>query len=131
MNELILKKISKKYEKKVINNFSYSFSYGKIYAISGKSGSGKSTLLSIIANLIAYDGEVFYNNINLKEIKDYTFKYISFVLQSYQLFDKLTAFENVCLNHHLRNKEVLKYKVIALFEIFKIKECLYEKVSKL
>ncbi len=131
MNELILKKISKKYEKKVINNFSYSFSYGKIYAISGKSGSGKSTLLSIIANLISYDGEVFYNNINIKEIKDYTFKYISFVLQSYQLFDKLTAFENVCLNHHLRNKEVLKYKVIALFEIFKIKECLYEKVSKL
>ena len=131
MNKLILKNITKKYEKKIINNFSYSFSCGKIYAISGKSGSGKSTLLSIIANLISYNGEIFYNNINIAEIKDYTFKYISFVLQTYQLFDKLTAFENVCLNHHLINKEILKYKVITLFEIFKVKECLYEKVSKL
>ena len=131
MSELILKKITKKYDKKIINNFSYSFGCGKIYAISGKSGSGKSTLLSIIANLVKYDGEIFYNNINIKKIKDYTFKYVSFVLQSYQLFDKLTAFENVCLNHHLTNKEVLKYKIITLFEIFKIKECLYEKVSDL
>ena len=131
MNKLILKNITKKYEKKIINNFSYSFSCGKIYAISGKSGSGKSTLLSIIANLISYNGEIFYNNINIAEIKDYTFKYISFVFQTYQLFDKLTAFENVCLNHHLINKEILKYKVITLFEIFKVKECLYEKVSKL
>ena len=93
MSELILKKITKKYDKKIINNFSYSFGCGKIYAISGKSGSGKSTLLSIIANLVKYDGEIFYNNINIKKIKDYTFKYVSFVLQSYQLFDKLTAFE--------------------------------------
>lgn len=131
MNELILKNITKKYEKKIINNFSYSFSCGKIYAISGKSGSGKSTLLSIIAKLITYDGKIFYNNINIKEIKDFTFKYISFVLQSYQLFDKLTAFENVCLNHYLINKNVLKYKISTLFEVFKIKECLYEKVSKL
>ncbi len=131
MSELILKKITKKYDKKIINNFSYSFGCGKIYAISGKSGSGKSTLLSIIANLVKYDGEIFYNNINIRKIKDYTFKYVSFVLQSYQLFDKLTAFENVCLNHHLTNKEVLKYKIITLFEIFKIKECLYEKVSDL
>ena len=33
---------------KVLNNISYEFEKGKIYAIVGKSGSGKTTLLSLL-----------------------------------------------------------------------------------
>jgi len=42
-------------EKTIIDNFSYSFESGKIYAIMGPNGSGKSTLASIVMGNPIYD----------------------------------------------------------------------------
>ena len=50
MNKLIVNKVSKRYKKTILYNFSYEFNQGKIIGIVGPSGSGKSTLLSMIAN---------------------------------------------------------------------------------
>ena len=54
---------------KVLNNISYEFEKGKIYAIVGKSGSGKTTLLSLLSGL-AYptEGKILFNGKDITEI---------------------------------------------------------------
>ena len=73
-----LDKVSKKYNKKLFNNFSYEFNKGKIYSIIGTSGCGKSTLLSMIANKTKiYSGNIYYNDIDIRSINNYTFENIT------------------------------------------------------
>ena len=66
-------KLSKKYNKRVISNFSYIFKEGKIYSITGKSGCGKSTFLNILSGIDnKYTGNIYLNNINIKKKQNYT-----------------------------------------------------------
>ena len=51
---LELKNVSFRYSKdsrRVLNDLSYSFEEGKLYAIVGRSGAGKTTLLSLLSGL--------------------------------------------------------------------------------
>ena len=105
----------------VLRNINYSFEQGKIYAIKGKSGSGKTTLLSLISGLeTKYEGDIFYDDKNLKKIDLDTYRntYIGIVFQSYNLLPHLTAIENIILSMdiskvHVPNK---KKKAIELLE---------------
>ena len=129
---LILKNINKKYYRKVVNRFSYTFTKGKIYSIVGPSGCGKSTLLSIISgNLKNYSGKVIFNNHNIKKMKNYTFNDVGFVYQSYQLIDNLTTYENAILPFILTNKEINNIKVNVLFKEFNIYHLKDNKVKDL
>lgn len=58
---------------------------GETMAIVGPSGCGKSTLLRAIAGLIDYEGDIFYDDQNVREIpvKD---RYIGMVFQDYALY---------------------------------------------
>ena len=47
MNKIVVNKVSKRYKKSLLFNFSYEFNQGKIIGIIGPSGSGKSTFLNI------------------------------------------------------------------------------------
>ena len=79
-----------------INNLSYSFNtldnifsninlkieYGSKFLIYGKSGNGKSTLIKILLKYLDdYNGEIYFDNINLKDISNknisYNFTYVS------------------------------------------------------
>lgn len=55
-------------DKKILNDFSFNFTKGKIYMISGDNGCGKSTLINIIVGLYDNDfkGNIYYNDINSK-----------------------------------------------------------------
>jgi iron complex transport system ATP-binding protein len=58
-------------KKKVIKDVSVSFSRSKITGIIGPNGSGKSTLLKAMGRLLKpFSGEVFVNNLNIKEQSD-------------------------------------------------------------
>ena len=66
----------------MFENISLKIKYGSKYLIYGKSGSGKSTLIKIILKYLdTYKGEIYLDNINLKDISDYiisdNFTYIS------------------------------------------------------
>ena len=100
--------ISKKYQLKsenviAVNDVSYSFLYGKLYAIMGHSGSGKSTLIHCLGLLDKVDSGKIY--INDKDISDFSEKQknimrnekIGFVFQNYYLNNNMRAFENVML----------------------------------
>ena len=66
-----LKNVTKRYNDLVVlDNITLSLKSGLI-GLCGKSGTGKSTLLNIISLLDEeYEGEVYYNSINLKNIKN-------------------------------------------------------------
>lgn len=70
-------------------------------AIAGPSGSGKTTLLNLLGALdkptsgnIIFEG-VEITNIPVTDLADFRLKKIGFVFQAYNLFNQLTALENV------------------------------------
>ena len=76
---------------------------GEFVAIVGTSGSGKSTLLSLLAGLeppstgrIIIKGRSIHR-MSEKQLVGFRLKHIDFVFQSFNLFDMLTAQENVAL----------------------------------
>lgn len=120
---LIVKKISKKYNKRVITNFSYIFNKGCIYAIVGPSGCGKSTLLNILAGINkSYKGDIYYNNINIKKLESYTIDEVGYVYQSYQLFNNMTVYENIIFPLIIKKIDVTykKNQIDSLLKYFNV-----------
>lgn len=53
-----------------VNNVSLKLHKGKTLGLVGESGSGKTTLAMAFAGLNSYQGEIFYNNVDIKTIKN-------------------------------------------------------------
>ncbi|MDE5630102.1 MAG: ABC transporter ATP-binding protein [Bacilli bacterium] len=105
----------------VLNDISYKFETGTIYAIKGKSGSGKTTLLSLISGLEKnYIGNIIYNDRELKSIDldKYRSQDIGIVFQSYNLLPHLTTFENITLSMDINHSKIKdkKTKVLELLD---------------
>lgn len=101
----------------ILKDINYTFELGKIYAIKGKSGSGKTTLLSLISGLeTKYEGNIYYNNKDLKTIDLDTYRntYIGIVFQSYNLLPHLTAVENIILSMDISKVNVTNKKKRAI-----------------
>ena len=95
----------------ILNDLNATFCPGRVYAIVGSSGCGKSTLLSIMGGLdIPGSGQVLYNGkpLTKKELPEYRKKDVSFIFQSYNLIDYLTAEENLKLVSPLSALPVLE-----------------------
>ena len=115
-NFLQLKNIQKKYidatkNIQVLNGINLSLSKNNIVSLVGPSGSGKSTLLHILGLLEPADqGEYFFNDVNLIDLKDdqktgYRRKSISIVYQFNNLISDLRAIDNVILPLLINNFE--------------------------
>lgn len=100
-------------EIKALDNISYEFVPGKMYAIMGHSGSGKSTLISILGLIDTYtSGRISIENKDVSKLKenelaDLRMKHIGFVFQEFYLDEHLKAYENIILPM-LINKEIKK-----------------------
>jgi len=114
------------YERKILNDLSYTFEAGKFYTILGPSGSGKTTLLSIIAGLDEpKSGNIYFEGKNLKEIGLHKYRRIdiSIVFQQYNLISYLTAHENVMLamsetdNQLPKDRKQVAYSLLEKFGI--------------
>lgn len=82
----------------LFRDVSLDFQAGSTYAIVGKSGSGKTTMVSLLAGLdkpkagtIAYEGK----DIAALGLTNYRRKYVSIVFQAYNLFNYMSATENL------------------------------------
>lgn len=121
-----IRNISKSFlNKKVLNNISYSFENGYIYAILGTSGSGKTTLLNILGLLDnKFEGDIIINDKIIPKSKD-NFEFrnqnIGFIFQSYYLIDNLNVEENIKmpLKYSKRGKIDENY-FISIIETLKI-----------
>ena len=106
----------------IFKNITFDIKMGDLVALVGPSGSGKSTLLNMISLLDKPDsGEIFFNNINFKQLDEnkknqIRKKNISIIFQNSNLLNDFTAVENVVMPLIIRNegksKSYLKAKTI-------------------
>lgn len=92
----------KKYGSNIIlNNINCTFSNGLIGLV-GTSGEGKTTLLNILSlNDDDYQGNIFFNGIEYKSIKekeDFRKNNFGFVFQNPIMFDDLSVIDNICFD---------------------------------
>ena len=123
---LELKNVSKIYNdsKVALQNINLKLADTGFILINGKSGSGKTTLLNLIGNIILPSkGEVTYDKKNISDIKKYTYKYISYIFQDYNLFSSLNVLENIRFLNKNANKELIKN--------FQIEDILDKKVNEI
>lgn len=89
-----------------VDNVSYLFEYGKVYAIIGKSGCGKTTLISNMAGLeLPTTGDVLFEGTSTREMDRYNYRRekVAVIYQNYNLFPILTVMENVIYPMQLQN----------------------------
>lgn len=134
---LELKNVTKKFRtiegKNILfEDLSITFPKQGLVVITGESGCGKSTLLQLIAGIDQeYEGEILFNQRNIKEIKDYRQQNISFVYQNYQLIDYLTVKENCLFYCRLKGIKVDLEKYQNLSEIFELQGMDNQKIKDL
>lgn len=94
--------------------------------IQGKSGSGKSTLAKIICKLLKVNnGEIYFNNENIKNIKDEIFKrQIQYVFQDQKLaLNPYKTIKNLIFDVYDNFNIKKDYeKVLYFFDLFDLKE---------
>jgi len=107
---------------KALDNINLQIQKGEFISLIGESGSGKSTLLSVLSTLLKpTNGEIVYENINYKDIKNidrFRRENIGFIFQFHYLINYLTVKENISL----ANEKASKKQIEELLDLLKIKE---------
>ena len=101
----------------VLNDISYEFEKGRVYAIVGKSGAGKTTLLSLLSGLTTpTDGRILFDGKDIKKTDKYKFRshHVGVIFQSFNLLPHLTAIENVVLSMDISGKKLKNKHQTAL-----------------
>lgn len=95
---LEIKNLSKRYDELIIDNLSISFPSTGMIIIVGDSGCGKTTLLNILGGIDQdYDGEILFDQQNIKTIKNYCRKHVGFIFQNFNLINWLNEKQNCLL----------------------------------
>ena len=90
------------------------FEQGKTYIIEAPSGRGKTSLLAVIYGIRKdYQGKVYLDQSDIagyswKEWSTVRKRKLSFIFQGLELFDNLTALENIQLKNSISNHQSLK-----------------------
>lgn len=113
-------------DKIVINNFSYNFKIGKLYAISGPSGAGKTTLLNAIGGILKpKSGNIYYEEkMNLSSS-------VTFVYQDTSLIDSMTVLDNIKLMISLANVKYDRIQIYSVLAKLNVQDYLNTKVALL
>ena len=113
MGYIAINNYTKKINKRtVLDNINLTFDKGKIYGLVGKNGCGKTMLLRGICGFItASQGEIIINNIKVGNGK--FAPSFGTVIENTELYNNLTAFENLSLlssfSKNRVDKEVINY----------------------
>src|SRR5512133_2848244 len=90
MPRIELKNISKY----ILHDISLEIKDKELLALVGPNGAGKSTLLNIIAGLIDYSGEVFFDNKRMDRIPPHK-RGVGYLFQDLALFPHLNVASNI------------------------------------
>jgi ABC-type bacteriocin/lantibiotic exporter with double-glycine peptidase domain len=105
--------------KLLVNSFNKKFQKGDFILLKGDVGSGKSTLIKILCKYyLKYNGNVKFNNINLKEINNHFFrKNVKYISQDDLLFNETIEF-NITLKEKLdENDKLLIKKIYSIVDL--------------
>ena len=124
--------LNKSYGKKVaLIDFTAEFENG-LYGLLGPNGAGKSTFMNILAGVIkSNSGDIFYNDINIKELKAKFKEKIGYLPQNVGLYNNFTAEETLKYFGTLRNvsKENIDKRVDYCLEAVNLIENKKDKVG--
>jgi ABC-2 type transport system ATP-binding protein len=104
--------VYKKYRsQEVLSDVSFSMNAGEILGLVGPNGAGKTTLMKIITGLIPkYDGEIYFQNENIKTLKNSDRKRIGCVIETPGFYHNLSGYDNLLFAAHLAG--VKNYKEV-------------------
>ncbi len=99
MSEIRLNNVSIYYQNKkeivtAVDEISLSFHNHQVNVLIGYSGCGKSSILNAISGAILFDGEIYLDDKNIKEIAVQK-RNISYVNQDIVLYPHLTVYDNI------------------------------------
>ncbi len=116
----------KNVSKYVLTDINLTIEDKELLALVGPNGSGKSTLLNVIAGLINYDGEVFFDGTKMDAIPPHK-RGVGYLFQDLALFPHLDVNSNIAYGLKVQGypTEVIEDRVTELMEalhIIKLKE---------
>lgn len=106
----------------ILQTINLTFSAASTNAIVGASGSGKTTLLGLLAGLdLPSGGKIFFQGEDITALSEderarLRAGKVSFIFQSFQLLQHLTAYENVLLSLEILNSSQAKEKTLSILE---------------
>jgi putative ABC transport system ATP-binding protein len=114
-----------------------TFESPKKYLINANSGVGKTSFLNLIFAInFSYNGNILYDNINIKSnsnlIQKLRRETISYVFQDFKLFPNISAIDNIILKNNLTNYKT-NSQISEMFEycgIFEQKDKLVKNLSR-
>ena len=89
--------------KKILNNISFKIFENDRLCIIGPNGSGKTTLLKSLCNILDFQGWVFIDNKNIKDIEVY--KTVAFMSQISEIYFDYSVFDTVILGRYSSFKD--------------------------
>jgi branched-chain amino acid transport system ATP-binding protein len=105
---LIVKNVSKAFGGvQALSNVSFQLHPSTITGLIGPNGAGKTTLFNLITGIFPADtGDIFFNGANTRNKKVHEIvKYgIARTFQNVELFESMTALENVLVGQHARSR---------------------------
>ena len=108
---------------KLFSKFSYNFSHGNLYIITGSNGIGKTTLLKCICGLTFPDkGYVSWNNFSIE--KDYSefYKNITYLGHLNSILPNLSVVDNINFLSNLQSNNITFTKKDDYFGVLPLKE---------
>lgn len=137
MPNISIKNLKVTYENKgstivAINDFNLEIKDGSFNVIVGYSGCGKTTLLRTIAGFVDYEGEIYFDNIDISNLSTQE-RNIAYVSQQYVLYPHMTIFDNIAsplvIAKAPRAEIIARVKEVA--EYLDISHCLTRKPKQL
>lgn len=132
MNELYIKKLSKKYGKKeALKDVDLVFHNG-IYGLLGHNGAGKSTLIRILCGILEYDeGEIFFNNQDINKIQKKYRSIIGYMPQQQTIDSQYTVESFLYYMAALKEIKKPKKKINELMQMLNLKDIKKKKLNSL
>lgn len=116
----------------ILEDFSVTFKNNKLTCIVGESGSGKTTLLKCIIDTISYNGEIYFDDVNV-DTMDMKSKKIGYICQTSDLAPNKTVFDNILfpLTIQKMKEEKARELIYKFADEFEITFLLARKVKEL
>ena len=106
---------------KILDGLNISIEKGKKYAFIGESGCGKSTILKLLMGYYNnYDGQILFNNIDIKELSEESYKNnISYLTQKSYIYSD-TFENNITLGNRSKTEDL--DNIITKVQLDEVKE---------
>ncbi len=115
----------------IFSNLGFSLQDGACLIVSGGNGSGKTSLLKTLATILKPEiGEIFFNNINVREALDEYCYLINFIGHEETLDEELTVLENLSFWAEIYNTGIILPAAVKTFNLMRVIDFPVKKISK-